>query len=67
MHGCSSSLIAAYGFDKDTLDLDITFRSGSTWRYSGVPVDTFVEFLRSGSKGKYLNANIKGKYREEKL
>jgi hypothetical protein len=66
MHKSSSSLIAAYGFDKDTNELDITFRSGPTWRYSGVPVDTFVEFLRSGSKGKFLNARIKGKYREEK-
>jgi hypothetical protein len=66
MHKCESSLIGAYGFDKDTLDLDITFRSGPTWRYSGVPVDTFLAFLRSPSKGKYLNANIKGKFKEEK-
>jgi hypothetical protein len=66
MHGCSSSLLSAYGYDKNTLDLDITFRSGPTWRYSGVPLDTFLEFLRSGSKGKHFNAHIKGKYREEK-
>lgn len=64
MHECASTLIHSYGYDEKTLDLDIRFKSGPTWRYSGVSRETFLDFLRSGSKGKYLNANIKGKYTE---
>jgi hypothetical protein len=67
MHSCRSSLISDYGYDNKTQELDIRFVSGPTWRYSGVPLDTFLEFLRSGSKGKHFNANIKGKFPEEKV
>ena len=66
MHECTSSLIARYGYDTQANALDIEFKSGGRWRYFDVPMDTFVGFLRAGSKGKYFLSSIKGKFKEGK-
>ena len=66
MHAARSSLIASYGYDQATGDMDIAFSSGSTWRYSGVTMDLFTRFLQAPSKGKFFIAEIKGKHAESK-
>ena len=67
MHACDSTLIASYGYEPKSRDLDIHFRSGPTWRYSSVPEPVFLEFLRSQSKGKYFLKHIRSQYPEKKL
>ena len=53
-----SSNIAAIGFNDGNLFVE--FISGSRYRYDDVPSETFQEFLEAPSKGRYLNAEIKG-------
>ena len=67
MFDCDSSLIARYGYDPKTLEMDIDFKVGGIYRYKGVTQERFEDFLRSPSKGKHFLSNIKGKYETEKL
>lgn len=40
-------------------NLDIKFKSGTTYRYKKVPRDTEQEFMEAESKGKYFASEIK--------
>lgn len=40
---------------------------GGNYRYKNVPVSVFEGFMTADSAGKYLNAEVKGKYEYEKL
>ena len=58
----TSSAISSIGYDEDTKVLEVTFRSGSSYTFSGVPMSVFQDFVGAGSKGAYFNANIKDSY-----
>ena len=62
-----SSQVVAYGFDPEKKCLEIQFKGGGTYRYSGVPLSAFDGLKASESVGSYLNQNIKGKYPFERL
>lgn len=63
----TSSNIAAIGYDPDRSALDVEFKNGSVYQYSGVPASEHDAFMNADSKGKYLNANIKNHYSFVKL
>ena len=54
-----SSVIGAVGHSRV---LEILFESGRVYQYYDVPENIYQEMLTSESKGKYFNANIRGKY-----
>lgn len=54
-----SSNIEAIGYDTDTNELYVEFKNGSTYKYMGVPFETYQELMDAESHGTYLNANIK--------
>jgi hypothetical protein len=58
----TSSAISSIGYDEDTKVLEVTFRSGSSYTFGGVPKSVFDDFVGAGSKGAYFNANIKDNY-----
>ena len=47
--------------------LDITFKTGMKYRYYGVPQNIFDELINAESKGKYFGANIRNRYKFEKI
>lgn len=57
-----SSNIASEGYDPDTLTLELTFKSGQTYRYVGVTPERYQAFRGAESKGKHFHQYIKGKY-----
>ncbi len=57
----SSSNISAIGYEAETNTLEVEFLNGSVYQYAGVSVDEFEAMMSADSKGKYLNANIKGR------
>jgi hypothetical protein len=63
----ASSNIASIGYDPRNLTLEVEFTDGSIYQYFDVPEAVYQEFMRAGSKGKFLHANIKGSYRYVKL
>lgn len=60
-----SSNIADVAHDGE--NLEVTFRNGSRYRYSGVSAEVFDEFLGSESKGRFLNQVIKGGYSGKRI
>lgn len=65
MHPVSSSNLASVGYENGTLY--VSFHSGSTYAYFGVPQSVYDELMAADSHGKYLNAHIKGVYGYKKL
>ena len=63
----SSSNISAIGYETETNTLEVEFLNGSVYQYAGVSVDEYEAMMNADSKGKYLNANIKGRYSFTKL
>lgn len=63
----SSSNISAIGYDLDSEMLEVEFTNGVVYSYSGVPLGEYEGFMNADSKGKYLHANIKGRYPYTKL
>lgn len=61
-----SSNIRSIGYDAELEELHIKFRSGSEYAYFGVPGEIYAEMMRAPSKGRFLAAEIKGKYEYEK-
>jgi hypothetical protein len=47
--------------------LELEFRNGTTYRYLGVPVQVYREFLRSKSNGRYFNQYIRNRFRRAKI
>ena len=64
-----SSVILQMKYEPETQTLIIVFRGGrGTYRYFDVPMDEWVAFRSSGSKGTFLNEVFKAQnHRYEKL
>lgn len=59
---CTSSAIAAHGFDPATQTLFLKFTSGTTYSYPEVSTDLYAALQAAESVGRFYGANIKGKY-----
>jgi hypothetical protein len=53
-----SSRVQRVGYDADASNLYVTWASGRTSRYRGVPADTADEFTRSWSVGSAVNSML---------
>jgi hypothetical protein len=58
----SSSAISDASYDDETQVLDITFTSGQTYTFNGVPVDIYEGLVASSSPGRYYHQVIKGNF-----
>lgn len=54
--------IAVIGYDPITRTLEIAFRSGGVYHYSGVPEDVYKTLMAVSSRGKYFEQSIKYKF-----
>ncbi|KQP40997.1 KTSC domain-containing protein [Pseudorhodoferax sp. Leaf274] len=63
----SSSNVFAIGYDSDDAVLEVEFKNGSVYSYSGVPLADYEGLMNADSKGTYLHANIKTRYPYVKL
>jgi hypothetical protein len=57
-----SDVIHAIGHDEETNVLEIIFNTGQIYQYRNVPRTLYEEFLKSDSKGKYFQENIRGEF-----
>ena len=62
----SASLNAATYRDQGAF-LELEFRSGTIYRYLGVPAQVYDELLRAESKGRYFNQHIRNRFPYAKL
>jgi hypothetical protein len=63
----TSSNISSIGYDADSQTLEVEFKNGAIYQYSGLPYGEYEGIMGADSKGKYLNANIKNRYPFVKL
>lgn len=59
-----STVIGTVGYSRV---LEIQFESGRIYQYYDVPQDIFEGMLNAESKGKYFNANVRGKFRYQEI
>ena len=57
-----STAIFAVGYDQMTMRMKITFIEGHTYDFCRVPEHNFQGLLSAGSKGRYYDTYIKGRY-----
>jgi hypothetical protein len=57
-----SSVMTFVDYGEETDELDITFTSGKTYRYFGVPLEIYAELLDAESKGQFFNDTIKDSF-----
>ena len=62
-----SSNLDQAGYDDETESLDITFLSGSKYRYFNVPQFIYDDLVNASSKGRYFWRNIRGVYEYQRL
>lgn len=57
-----STAIARIEYDDLSYELRITFVTGNTYAYDGVPCDVYERFLQAESKGSFFNDHIRDGY-----
>lgn len=58
----SSTAISGATYDDETEEMEITFTSGQSYTFNGVPKSVFEGLEQAGSPGQYYHQNIKGRY-----
>ena len=58
----TSSNLLSVGYDPETETLEVEFRSGGTYRYSGVPISEYQALMGAASHGSYFHRNIRDRY-----
>jgi len=57
-----STILAAAFYDGRHARLELDFRDGTRYRYSGVAPNVYGELLRATSKGSFFNQHIRGHF-----
>ena len=57
-----SSVIIAVGYEQISETLRVVFKSGSEYRYTGVPIQVYRNLCNAESIGQEFNRNIRNKY-----
>lgn len=62
-----SRAISIVDYDPEQEVLKVEFVERGTYTYSGVSLDTYVDFATAESQGRYFNLYIRDKYPYEKV
>jgi hypothetical protein len=62
-----STVLAAVGYNPAKRFLEIEFHSGAIYRYLEVPEEIHRRLLAAESKGHFFGANIRDKFRSERV
>jgi len=57
-----SSNVERVGFDDNTQEMTVTWKSGKVSAYQGVPEETALRCANAPSVGSFLNSEIKNQY-----
>ena len=58
LQNVESSMLLAIGYDEELREMRVIFRTGDTYRYLNVPKATYLELLKSESKGAYMKTHV---------
>lgn len=57
-----SSNLDEVAYDSETQTMIVTFKTGQSWEYSGVPLQAFMGIQNAQSAGSYFFRNIRSVY-----
>jgi hypothetical protein len=57
-----SSTFSAVGYNAEMQVLEVQFKNGRIYQYVKVAYETYMDFMNSPSKGKFLHSSILGVY-----
>lgn len=63
----ASAAIDNHKYNEKTQTLTLAYVGGGSYNYFGVTKTTFEDYLRSDSKGAFVNASIKPHYRVDRV
>lgn len=63
----SSNIASISNRDPETGDVEVRFKSGSTYVHRAVPQEIYDNWLASKSKGSYYAEHLKGRYNVAKV
>lgn len=53
-----SSMLVAVGYDEETKEMRVIYKTGDTYRYLNVPKSVYTELLNAESKGAYMKTHV---------
>lgn len=62
-----SSAVVSVGYDESRQTLELEYIDGDVYQYFGVPKDLYRALLDAPSIGQFVNIEIKGTFRYEKV
>lgn len=62
-----SSNISHVGYDADTRDLTVKFKTGATHRYADVPPEKHAALMAADSIGSHFHQNIRNAHKSRKV
>jgi hypothetical protein len=63
----NSTLLNAATYQDQSALLELEFRSGAIYHYSGVPAQTYQQLLRAQSQGGFFNRHIRNHFNHAKI
>jgi hypothetical protein len=58
LRAVDSSMLVAVGYDEETKEMRVIYKTGDTYRYLNVPKSVYKELLSAESKGAYMKTHI---------
>jgi len=62
-----SSNIESIGYDAGSGVLEVEFKGGSVYQYSGIPQEVYNELMEAGSVGSFIHRRIKNVFECERI
>lgn len=62
-----STCVNDVAYDPETMEMTINFQQRGSYKYYDVPLDVYIDFETSGSRGKYFNYYIKEQFSYERI
>jgi len=57
-----SAILRSVGYDDRTKILEIEFRTGLVYQYSGVPAKVYADLMHSDGMGKYFSEKVRPRF-----
>ena len=58
----TSTNVRSIGYDRASLTLEVEFQNSFIYQYYNVPVHVYEALMAAGSKGQFINSQIKNMY-----
>ena len=65
--GLESRCVSSLDYDLENQVMTVTFTARGTYRYSEVPLETYVDFAGAESQGRYFNLYIRERFPTERI